>query len=171
MDAATKRIRAILYPKEDIEQINALLRTRIEANAKKMVEKYNRRRQPHIYKVGDKARLSASPIGFKGKRYYEYLVEIAKVNGNFTYKVKWLTNGPLVEDVIDTESLRSIPFRLLKPYKGLEKEPSEILGNAFLTPTKQTEEYHSICNSDSSDDDSSDHGEIELNANWDIGKI
>ena len=99
-----------MYPKEDMDKLNSVLQEHIQENAKKMVAKYNQRRNSHVYKVGDKVHVSAPSVGLKGKRNFQYLAEIVFVNLNFTYKAKWLTNGPLAEDIIDTESSHCVPF-------------------------------------------------------------
>ena len=106
------------------------------------------------------------PVGRKGKKSYIYLREIIIVSKNFTYKIKWLTNGPLTHDVIDSLSKHNVPHKLLKLYRETNKEPSDTFGSIFLTPTKncedlQFEEFSSdelSENSNSDDEIDSDNG-------------
>ena len=66
---------------------------------------------------------------------YRYLAEIVRLNGNFTYGIKWITQGPFETDVINSIPQRSFAYRFIRPYHGVI-ETSELLGNTFNTPTK-----------------------------------
>ena len=48
---------------------------------------------------------------------YKYLGKIAKVNGNYTYKIEWVEQGLYEDDSIGSISQRNIRYKFLKPYK------------------------------------------------------
>ena len=99
-----------------------------------MVRKYNNRRKLHHYTEGDQVKISND----EGERIYKYLGKITKVNGNYTYKVEWVSQGPKEDDVIGSVATRSIKYKLIKPYKKTvgDQNISETTGTLFNTPTK-----------------------------------
>jgi hypothetical protein len=88
----------MLSQKMDDMELHKLIAERLEKNAERMVQKYNRYRKPIYYNVEDKVWVSAQPDKPDGAKNYYYLAKIAKVNGNFTYRLEWITHGPFTTD-------------------------------------------------------------------------
>lgn len=122
----------------NLEQLDLTIHQNLVKAADKLVKKYNRRKKPIMYKPGDKVRISAEPPkNKKVQKNYQYIGEIVNVNGNYTYQIKWITNGPHANNEVGTIADKSIPYGLLRPYNETTseinemEEGSEILGNVF----------------------------------------
>jgi hypothetical protein len=147
----------------NLNDLHKIVHQRLIKKAEAMVRKYNRKRKPIVYKIGDMVRISAEPQKGEGK-HYVYLGEIVDIKQNFTYRIKWIKQGPMKEDLEETESKRCIPHRLLKPHFGKEKtaNSSEMLGGIFDTPSKDVNNVEDDVNESDEEIDEQEMSEHEL---------
>ena len=78
----------MLVVSTNFKELNKILVERITKNAENMTWKFNQHKKLIVYQVGNCVQVTFNKdLTIKE---YKYLVEIAKVNDNFTYWLKWM---------------------------------------------------------------------------------
>jgi transposase InsO family protein len=114
--------------KQELLLQRAVLLQSIKENSTKAAEKSIQRHAKKCkvinYKVGDIVLVKPLKVSKSKQKgpMYKYKAEIVKANRNFTYRLRWITDGPTQKEKAKTESLRCWPSRC---FKLIENEKAE----------------------------------------------
>jgi hypothetical protein len=117
------------------DELNKIVKERLQKAADKRTLKWNRSARVVTYQVGEFVFIrKEKKTDKKDPRRYRWRGIVSKVARNHTYRVTWIGQGPLQQDLDKTESRRYLPSRLMRKIRQPEKIFGDDIENVFNIP-------------------------------------